>query len=69
MLLYLVNGVIAAGKEPPAWMLQRNGKSFPCQSHYYANPTEIAKTTYTAEWLYGVTQHDEIRRQIIDLPK
>lgn len=54
-------------KEPTAWMLRRDGKSFSCQSHYYANPAEIVKTMHTAEWLYGATQNDETRRQIIDL--
>ena len=52
-----------------AWMIRNDGKEFPVTTHYYGSrdPQYTEETIYASEWLYGATNHTDVKDNIIKL--
>ncbi len=50
-----------------AWMVRRDGRTFPCRVHYYGSLEDVEETLYAAEWMFLKTQNNSTRQAILDL--
>lgn len=47
-----------------AWMIRRDGSTFPVVQHIYGNPEDVEETLFAAEWLYERTRRRQTRKDI-----
>ena len=52
---------------PTAWMLRRDGKTFPVVQHLYGSPDCVEETLYAGEWLYRHTLRESARQAVLGL--